>query len=369
MEPLDQDAVRLAKAIRQHESGGNPNAKGKAGESGMYQFMPSTWKLYAKEILGDENAPMTPQNQNKIAYTKIKKWKDQGYNVGQVASMWNAGEQKPNAYKENWKKVDPITGDVIFDTPAYAEAIAKNYRQLKGTNVQAPRQTFQQAIPQAVEQGQQEQNISPGNTGIKGFLTGVGKGALGTIKGMGQLGEMILPPLGGKSVYSEDALKGTKMSKENLTAKTPSETIGKVAELGGELLLGGGLLKKGVTAAKGLISSKAISKTLSGPAIEQGIKRVGLNMNKFSKMANVDKIEALYEALKNASPIHREVIQQAIQSLKPIAIKEAGGVVAKTPGLIQKTITGGLKSAKDIALGALGWQGLSALKDKVFTGK
>src|ERR1700755_1078288 len=103
MEPttLDQDALNLTKAIRQHESGGNFESKGKSGEYGAYQFTAPTWKGYAKEVLGDENAPMTKENQNKVAYTKIKKWKDEGKNVGQIASMWNAGEGKPNAYLEN----------------------------------------------------------------------------------------------------------------------------------------------------------------------------------------------------------------------------------------------------------------------------
>jgi len=137
MEPkqLDQDAVNLAKAIRQHESGGNFTIKGKSGEFGAYQFTQPTWKGYAKEVLGDENAPMTPQNQNKVAYTKIKKWKDEGKNVGQIASMWNAGEGRPDAYKENVRGVNKY--GVNYDTPAYAKAVAINYQKLKSTTPKA----------------------------------------------------------------------------------------------------------------------------------------------------------------------------------------------------------------------------------------
>ena len=69
---LDPEAVNLAKAIRQHESGGDFNAKGKSGESGAYQFTAPTWQGYAKDVLGNANAPMTPENQNQVAYTKIK---------------------------------------------------------------------------------------------------------------------------------------------------------------------------------------------------------------------------------------------------------------------------------------------------------
>ena len=46
---LDQDAVNLAKAIRQTESGGNFNARGKSGEFGAYQFTEPTWNAYASK--------------------------------------------------------------------------------------------------------------------------------------------------------------------------------------------------------------------------------------------------------------------------------------------------------------------------------
>ena len=129
METLDKDIVNLAKAIRTVESGGNLNARGASGEVSAYQFMPTTWKLYAGQILGDENAPMTLQNQNQVVYKKIKGWKDQGFNIGQIASMWNAGEQKANAYKENWKGVNDK--GISFDTPAYAKNVATEYQKLK----------------------------------------------------------------------------------------------------------------------------------------------------------------------------------------------------------------------------------------------
>jgi len=128
-EQLDPKIISLAKAIRSVESGNNLGAIGTSGESSSYQFMPETWKAYAKEILGDENAPMTLQNQNQVAYRKIEAWKKQGFNVGQVASMWNAGEGRPNAFKENWKGVNDK--GVAYDTPAYASKVAKEYANQK----------------------------------------------------------------------------------------------------------------------------------------------------------------------------------------------------------------------------------------------
>lgn len=127
---LDAEAVNLAKAIRQTETGGNFNAQGKSGEWGGYQFTKPTWqKLNQKYGTNYQFGSATPEQQNELAYKQIKDWKDQGYNVGQVASMWNAGESKPNAYQENYQGIN--AKGVKFNTPAYAKSVATAYQQLK----------------------------------------------------------------------------------------------------------------------------------------------------------------------------------------------------------------------------------------------
>lgn len=123
---MDQDAVNLAKAIRQTESGGNFGARGKSGENGAYQWMPDTWKEHAKTALGDENAPMSAENQNAVAYTMIKKWKDSGYNVAQIAAKWNSGDF------ENWeKKVGVNKAGVKYNVPQYVKSVADAYQKIK----------------------------------------------------------------------------------------------------------------------------------------------------------------------------------------------------------------------------------------------
>lgn len=136
---LDPQAVALAKAIRDTESKGDWNAKGASGEWGAYQFTPATWQAYSQEF--GVNAPFgaaTPDQQNEVAYKKIKQWKDQGYNPGQIASMWNAGVGRPNAYVEGHKGVNKF--GVEYDTPSYAEKVAQAYQRLKG-------QTGMQDVP------------------------------------------------------------------------------------------------------------------------------------------------------------------------------------------------------------------------------
>ena len=110
---LDLNVVALTRAMRTIESGGNPNAKGASGENGAYQFMPATWKAWAKQHLGDENASMTPENQNFVAYQQVKGWKDQGLTPDQILSKWNSGGT------DYAGKVGVNKMGVKYDVPAY----------------------------------------------------------------------------------------------------------------------------------------------------------------------------------------------------------------------------------------------------------
>lgn len=125
---MDQDAVNLAKAIRERESGGNFKAVGDAGTSkGGYQWQAGTWKEHAKKTLGDENAPMTPENQNAVAYKMIKTWKDQGKTPAQIAAKWNSGQF------DNWenKRGHNKKLGLDYDVPAYVKAVTDNYQRIK----------------------------------------------------------------------------------------------------------------------------------------------------------------------------------------------------------------------------------------------
>ena len=109
------DAQSIANAIKQIESGGNYGAKGASGESGAYQFMPSSWSSWAKTYLGDANAPMTPANQDKVAMAKIQSLLDQGYDARQVALIWNGGQPV--------EKKGVNSKGVAYDSGAYANKV------------------------------------------------------------------------------------------------------------------------------------------------------------------------------------------------------------------------------------------------------
>lgn len=224
---LDQQAVDLTRAIRQQESGGNFSQKGASGEYGAYQFEPDTWTKYSQEAGVDVPlAQATPEQQNQVTYNKIKQWKDQGYNVGQIASMWNAGEGKPNAYQENYTGTN--AEGVKYDTPSYAKAVATYYQQYKGQN-----QGNQSISTTAPDQ--------PKTTAGKvlNFLFPIGRDLVSDIKGTstktplqqtGDLALSALPFIPGLGEVGE-AAKGTEAAVE-----------------GGEALAKGGL---GNTIAKG----------------------------------------------------------------------------------------------------------------------
>lgn len=133
---LDPQVVALAKAVRQIESGGNPTAVGKSGEYGAYQYEPGTWAVQSKAA--GVNVPLqqaTLAQQNQVWYTWAKAQKDAGKNVGQIASMQNAGEGEPDAYTGKFSNGQPSKGTnpegVPFDVPEYAKEVAKTYQQYK----------------------------------------------------------------------------------------------------------------------------------------------------------------------------------------------------------------------------------------------
>lgn len=132
---MDQDIINLAKAIRQKESGGKFDAVGDAGTStGAYQFQEATWKAWAKQHLGDANAPKTRENQNKVAYKQIETWKNKGLSPAQIAAAWNAGEGKlkNDAWKQNVGETTINGQKIKYDTPSYVRDVGNLYQKAKG---------------------------------------------------------------------------------------------------------------------------------------------------------------------------------------------------------------------------------------------
>lgn len=145
--------LSIIKGIAYTENGGKPNTSnpmaGKSGETkSSLQFMPATWNIYSKQVLGKDNVPITPESELAVAYGKANEWYKndilKGYTPDQatlrIASRWNAGEQKPDAYKQSYKGVN--TKGVSYDTPGYANKVLNYtnqfYKELSGEQPNMP---------------------------------------------------------------------------------------------------------------------------------------------------------------------------------------------------------------------------------------
>lgn len=134
----------IARALAYQENGGkidlNNIRAGKTGElKSIYQFTPATWKNYAKEVLGDQNAELTPDNEVKVVVKKVGDWIDKGYNVKQIASVWNAGASEPDAFTGKFSNGRPSKGinkkyGVPYDVPKYADNVANYARDFYKTD-------------------------------------------------------------------------------------------------------------------------------------------------------------------------------------------------------------------------------------------
>ena len=134
-EELDPDIVVLQKAIRQKETENKailPGEGSSVGGASRYQYTHNTWKEVAGNYLGDSNAPLTLENENKATYLRLKDLRDQGYSAPQIASIHNAGITKPNAYKENWKGTNKW--GVKYDTPKYVSDVMNIANQMRRQN-------------------------------------------------------------------------------------------------------------------------------------------------------------------------------------------------------------------------------------------
>ncbi len=306
MEPtsLDPAVVNLAKAIRQSESGGNFTAKGKSGEYGAYQYTPDTWaKDSAAAGVQIPLEKSSKEDQNKVAYMKLKSLKDRGYNVGQVASVWNAGENEPNAYLGTFSDGSPSSGvnkhGVKFDVPKYAKSVATAYQKLKaGGQVQIdpnnPSSTAapDNAPPDGSLSGKLSGRITQANKALESNQSipskilqtvGAGAGAVNDVVGsalelipgvkqaegvVGQgVGALAQTPAGQSVINS---VQGFSQAHPEIAGD-----IGAAGNIGGVagMLYGAGAAKEGIGAAveKGLLGNSlknAASKKLLGEATD-----------------------------------------------------------------------------------------------------
>lgn len=324
---LDPEAKNLAIAIRQTESGGNFQAKGKSGEYGAYQFTEPTWNTYAKKH--GVNVPLTqatPEQQNEVAYKQIKEWKDQGMNVGQIASMWNSG--KSDAYLDTDYKGVNKKG-VNYDVPAYAKSVATAYQTLKnGGQVQTDPNN-----PSSVP-NQNAYNPKPFSSGSNPFLVDTSGQTQTPIPQDEGLGSKLM----GRANDASQAIQDTKSGKINPISGV-LQTAGAVAGGFNDTVQKGLELIPGVKSVEGLIGKGVgkLASTGAGQKVVGGIQKFSEAHPELSKdigsVGNIVGAVGTFEgagAIKNAA---KEGLANAFEGKVASSLgKEVTEVASKTIG-------------------------------------
>lgn len=397
---LDPEAVNLAKAIRQTESGGNFQAKGKSGEYGAYQFTQPTWDSYSKKHgVNTTLDKATPEQQNEVAYKQIKEWKDSGLNVGQIASMWNSG--KPDAYKDtNYKGVNKM--GVTYDVPAYAKSVATAYQTIKnggqvGADPQNPSSVPQ--FPFTSQKDAQQTNgdtsdsLKAGDPKLDGQTNnGVTSGIIGAIGG-GKLAQGLGYALSNASGTQDKFIDSQNQSmevqkgliqriKENKAAGRDTTRLQKALndinteiEKGGEDASNvgtGGITNKEVLGSAAHLATNAIlsyaggklpsyfkgSKALANPEVTTILEGA---IGKGETIANLSRNEAINTlsnylkemSVSQAGGKTEQLVLKALQELNP-SLVEKQGLLAKGIDLSKGLLKQGVSTGVGYVLGSTG---------------
>lgn len=316
MENLDPRAKLLAHAIALTEGGGqvNYNAKGKAGETGAFQFMPTTWKGYAKDVLGDENADMTPENQNKVAYTKIKNWLDAGKTPAQVASMWNAGEKNQDAWKGKFANGKPSYKEGAYDVPGYVNKVQQYGSKLTGAratgsavggfDTQAP------AMPAVESTTPQTKSFGESVSGLIGGFTK----PWADVAALPMQAAIALANKTGvsKALVGKDLIDP--YSEIGMTGFAGPGKLNKISDVGGKLSSAATVASETATAATlgGLWKAFAPSSALHSGAVKSVLSEIVPKGTDIAKLSTEDTVNALADAAKYAPPALKLVLDKAL---------------------------------------------------------
>lgn len=118
----------ILRVFRIMESGNNYFSKGKSGEYGAYQFTPSTWSSLCLRYFGRILDITTINNQDIVAYYRVKELVKKGYSDQEIASIWNSGSSK-------WENRIGINRyGVKYNVPYYVSKFTKTKSKIEKLN-------------------------------------------------------------------------------------------------------------------------------------------------------------------------------------------------------------------------------------------
>jgi len=400
-EQLDQNVVAMMRALREHESGNKavlPQEKGIGGAS-IYQYTTSTWKGVAEKYLGDANAPLNRANENKATYYRIKDWKDKGFKPAQIASMWNAGENEPDAYTGKFSNGKPSVGvnsyGVKYDVPAHAKSVLAKF-QAEVAKIPKPAAAPVQAQP-TVEQPPEKKGflaktadvINKGYEAytqlppVKKLAENVGRateilgGAAGELYGgLGETAVQTYKAAKGEGFDTESIKKYSKETGQELAglSKQVGETAGPASLLGGagrlvNLALAGGMGYSGYDTFKQGYEQKDYVKmyeglqnmVVAGLGAKEGFAKGEKGLLVDPKVKSQIKAEIDYikgntpeTHIQKATEAYREILNPTKGEIKKAEIKQKGDIdepyrrMAEKGLVIEKDVNNKLDTTKAV---------------------
>lgn len=252
---LDPQVVKVAQAIRNVESQGNFNAIGDNGSSlGAYQWnngkepvkpgeTPINWQNAAKQYLGSADAPMTPENQNFVAYSQIKAYKDQGLSPVSIDALWNGAKPDP-ANPGQYTHVNPSRATEFNN--ALQNIVQGTPQNNPQQPYQAPNQiTGDQSQPSALGFGE---NVVKSGANFLGNIANAAIHPIQTVQNLGSMAAGGLQELGGQQNQNTQAFDTLKNylgqrygSPQNLVHTAYTDPIGLAGDIAAVFGAGEGL--------------------------------------------------------------------------------------------------------------------------------
>lgn len=387
-QPIDQTALNLSRAIRKAEGGNYDDYSGDAGTSaGAYQFnngkvalkkgeVPANFKSWASELNLDPN-DFSQTNQDHVVYERIKRKLDSGQTQSSIAAEWNSGLSKG---WENHRGTTTINGKKIsYDTPGYVNRVKAEYERLSGggsvddnnqtdkkeskgyktsayvdkpitelkENPSAPLND-ESSIMDNLKQGNYGGAIMKGINDITSPFAGLAAIPVqAAVKGYNKLTGSNIP-----DPYSKEGGNNTGLGITPLTLKDKGSDLLKAAATTGTVA-GAGLVTSSLGSGT-VLASQPVKSALSNYALEEPV----------GSLSALQKADAIGNALnKTTSSGDRVLLEKALEELKPLVIKEAGG----TPGLLRSVVTKGGGLLKGALKYGGGYAVQKALGDRVMS--
>lgn len=333
---LDPNIISLAKAIRDNESGGNFQARGADGEVGAYQITHGLWDGVAPKYgITTPLESATPEEQNKFTYQRLADLQQQGYNPGQIASIWNHGSPDPTGV------VGTSAGGASYNTPQYVDNVYNSYMKYKGEGQPAVAGASTQQAPTYGATFPYQSGDNPLVAGAKA-LGNLPSSAVGFGKG---IADMVFHPIqtiqnlggiaiGGIEELTSDqesdqtaafdsfvtALKQRYGGLDQLTNTAVNDPFGFGTDIVGLLAGGAGLVGK--TAELGELGSRAAQ-----VAMRPGVAAAERVTAPFAASANLETEQAAARLGMNPTelPASARSTSPAVAGIESLAGKAVGG--------------------------------------------